>query len=486
MFASYCGYRSASLLYEEADFFLRKMEEKRLESMLQKIGAIVWGWPMMALFVGTGILFTVRLRAAQFRKLGKALRLSCSQEQGSGISPYAALCTALAATIGTGNIVGVATALSTGGPGALFWMLIAAFFGMATQYAEGFLSVKYRKKVDGKWFGGPFCYIELGLGKKKKWLALTFAAIGAAAGVLGVGTVTQVNSITSAVDGFFSSPVAFQIGTRSYSWAIVLSGAIVAGASAAVLLGGVKRISKVCETLVPLMSAAYVICSVILLVCCAERIPSAIRLIFRSAFSPKAVLGATAGISLKMAMRMGIGRGVFTNEAGLGSTAIASGASGERDPVRQGLVSMTGTFIDTIVICTMTGLCLVVTGAWNMPTEGVGLTDQAWRAGLPWAESLSSFILMVCLVFFAFATIIGWNFYAESCLRYLTNRKRVQKAYRIAYLTAVFLGPYLSVNAAWEMADILNALMAFPNLFALFLLQNDVVLGTNRKQGEKL
>lgn len=449
-----------------------------MEAVLQKIGAFVWGWPMMVLFVGTGILFTFRLHAIQLRKLPTALKLSCSQEQGSGISPYAALCTALAATIGTGNIVGVATALSTGGPGALFWMLIAAFFGMATQYAEGFLSVRFRKKVDGTWFGGPFCYIELGLGKQKRWLAVTFAGIGAAAGILGVGTVTQVNSITTAVDGFFSSGTAFQIGNHGYTWATVLSGAVVAIAAAAILLGGIRRISKVCEMLVPFMSAAYVICCIVLLICCGDRIPSAISLIFRSAFSPKAALGAAAGISLKTAMRMGIGRGVFTNEAGLGSTAIAAGASGERSPVRQGLVSMTGTFIDTVIICTMTGLCLVVTGAWNVQAEGIGLTDYAWRAGLPWAESLSSFILMLCLVFFAFATIIGWNFYAESCLRYLTNRKRVHKAYRLAYLAAVFFGPYLSVSAAWEMADILNGLMALPNLLALFLLQKVVVKET--------
>lgn len=446
--------------------------------MAEKLGALVWGWPTMLLFVGTGILFTVRLRGIQFRKLGTGLRLSCSQEAGSGISPYAALCTALAATIGTGNIVGVATALSTGGPGALFWMLLAAFFGMATQYAEGFLSVKFRKKQNGKWFGGPFCYIESGLGEKKRWLALAFAAIGAAAGLLGVGTVTQVNSITSAADSFFSSAAAFSIGGRVYSQTAVISGFLVAAASAAVLLGGVKRISKVCELLVPFMSIAYVLCSIILLICRADRIPAAVGLIFRSAFSPKAALGASAGISLKLAMRMGIGRGVFTNEAGLGTAAIAAGASGEQNPVRQGLVSMTGTFIDTVVICTMTGLCLLVTDAWKNPSEGFALTDLAWQKGLPWTESLSSFILMTCLVFFAFATIIGWNFYAESCLRYLTQRKTVHKLYRIGYLLAVFFGPYLSVSAAWEMADILNAFMALPNLLALFLLQNEVVKGT--------
>lgn len=451
-----------------------------MEKVLTKIGAAVWGWPMMLLFVGLGVLYTFRLRGVQLRRLGLALKLIRSGEEGSGISPYAALCTALAATIGTGNIVGVATALQAGGPGALFWMLLAAFFGMATQYAEGFLAVKYRKKVNGKWFGGPFCYMEQGLGKRGGKLAVLYAVIGAAVGILGVGTVTQVNSITTAVDGFFVSKTAMVLGGKEISQATLLSALIVTAGAALVLLGGAKRISKVCQTLVPLMSAAYIIFCLILLFCCAGRIPAAIGLILSSAFSPKAVLGAGMGISLKMAMRMGIGRGVFTNEAGLGTAALTAGASGEQSPVRQGLVSMTGTFIDTIVICTMTGLCLVVTGAWKEPLKGVAITDAAWRGGLPWAGSLSSFVLMVCLVFFAFATIIGWNFYAEQCLSYLTTNGRIHRVYRIAYLLAVLAGPFLSVGAAWEMADILNAVMALPNLGALLLLQKDVVRDTIR------
>lgn len=452
-----------------------------MDSSLQRAGAVVWGWPMMALFVGVGILFTVRLRGLQFRKLGTALKSIFSQEAGEGITPYAALCTALAATIGTGNIVGVATALCAGGPGALLWMLIAAFFGMATQYAEGFLAVKYRRRTKQGWFGGPFCYIEQGLGEKWRWLAVLFAGIGAAVGILGVGTVTQVNSITTAVDAFFTSETAFSLGGREVSWATVISGAIVTVAAALVLLGGAKRIANVCQTLVPLMSVFYLLFSAVLLVRYAARIPDAVQLIVRSAVAPRAVLGAAAGITLKAALRMGIGRGVFTNEAGLGSSPIAAAASNERDPVRQGLVTMTGTFIDTIVICTITGLCLVVTGAWQMPVEGVQITDYAWRVGLPWAQSLSSFVLMVCLIFFAFATIIGWNFYAEQCLRYLAgDRRRVQLLYRIGYLLAIAVGPFLSVEAAWEMADILNALMAVPNLTALLFLQNEVISDTKR------
>lgn len=451
-----------------------------MENHLQKIGELVWGWPMMAAFIGVGLLFTVRLRGLQFRKLPLAFRCIRTQSSG-GISPYAALCTALAATIGTGNIVGVATALAAGGPGALFWILIAAFFGMATQYAEGFLAVKYRKKGKNGWFGGPFCYIEQGLGRRWKWLAVLYASIGAAVGVLGVGTVTQVNSITGTADAFFSSEIAFVIGEKGYSWATVITGAIVTVAAALVLLGGVSRITNVCQTLVPVMSAAYLLFSAILLIRFADRIPSAVKLILDSAFSPRAVLGGVTGITLKKAMRMGIGRGVFTNEAGLGSSAIAAGVSEERDPVRQGLVTMTGTFIDTIVICTVTGLCLVVTGAWNVPVEGVGITDYAWRIGLPWQESLSSFVLMVCLIFFAFATIIGWNFYAEQCVCYLTGeRTRIRTVYRWLYLLAIAAGPYFTVSAAWELADILNAVMALPNLAALLLLQNSIVSDTRR------
>ena len=451
--------------------------------MLERIGAAVWGWQTMALFVGTGLLFTLRLRGVQVRRLGRALR-SIFAESGaeSGISSFAALCTSLAATIGTGNIVGVATAMHFGGPGALFWMLAAALLGMATQYAEGYLSVRYRIRQGGRWLGGPFLYIERGLGKKWKWLAVLFAATGVAVGILGVGTVTQVNSITSAVENFFDAQhthTAFTLLGRAYSWAAVISGALVTLAAGLVLLGGVKRIAGFCEMLVPLMSATYVLLSVLILVRFAGRIPAAGGLIVRSAFSPKAALGAAAGITLKGALRMGIGRGVFTNEAGLGTTPIAAAAARSGDPVRQGLVAMTGTFIDTLVICTMTGLCLTVTGAWARPgLEGVQITDWAWRTALPWSEAFSSFCLMLCLCFFAFSTIVGWSFYAEQCLNYLTGgRESAVRLYRFAYLLAVAIGPYLSVRAAWEMADILNALMALPNLTALLLLRRQVTTG---------
>lgn len=445
---------------------------------MTRLGDAFWGWPTMALFLGVGLLYTVRLRGIQLRRLGKALKLIFSGGEDSGISPYAALCTALAATIGTGNIVGVATALAAGGPGALFWMIVSAIFGMATQYAEGFLAVKYRRLGKNGWFGGPFCYIEYGLGEKWRWLAKTFAFVGAAVGILGVGTVTQVNSITGAAEGFFGGATVTLFG-RPYAVAKIVAGALVTAGAALVLLGGMRRISRVCEALVPLMSAIYVVCAVLVLVRFADRIPAAVSLIFRSAFAPRAVLGGAAGISVRTVLRMGIGRGVFTNEAGLGSSPIAAAASSCREPVRQGLITMTGTFIDTVVICTLTGLCLVVTDAWRMPFEGGAITDYAWRTALPWGQGLSSFLLMLCLVLFGFATILGWNFYAESCLTYLTgDNRRALLLYRAGYLAAIAVGPYLTVNAAWEMADILNVFMALPNLAALLLLQRTVVSET--------
>lgn len=455
--------------------------EMRMDAWLERIGAAAWGWPTMILFLGVGLLFTVRLRGIQLRRLSMALRMAFSRREGEGITPYAALCTALAATIGTGNIVGVATALTAGGPGALLWMLISAFLGMATQYAEGFLAVKYRRRERNAWFGGPFCYIELGLGRRYRTLAKLFAAMGAAVGLLGVGTVTQVNSITDAVDGFFFGDATVMLFGHSYSTERVICGLLVVLAAAPVLLGGARRITRVCETLVPLMSAVYIVCAVLILVHFADRIPSAASLIVRSAFAPRAVIGGAAGISVKNALRMGIGRGVFTNEAGIGSSPIAAAASNCEDPARQGLISMTGTFIDTLVICTLTGLCIVVTDAWQMPLEGGAITDYAWTIALPWSSSLSSFLLMVCLVLFGFATILGWNFYAESCLRYLVgDNRRAFRLYRFGYLAMMLLAPYLSVRAVWELADILNVLMAFPNLIALVLLQSTVVRETKK------
>ncbi len=438
-----------------------------VERWIHTIAETLWGWPTMGLFLFVGLWYTLGLKGIQFRRLPEALRSISTGSDGRGMSSYSVLCTALAATIGTGNIVGVATAIGTGGPGALFWMLVAACFGMATQFAEGYLAVRYRPEGMGA-VGGPFYYMDKGL--RKPGLGKLYAWITVGAGLLGVGTVTQINSITKGVSSLFPSDTS----VFGESPVVIITGAVVTVGAGAVLLGGAKRIVKVCETLVPLMSALYLFCSVTILICCWRRIPYGISLVFRSAFCPRAVLGAGAGICIRQAMRMGIGRGVFTNEAGMGTGAITAAASGERDPVKQGLITMSTTFIDTILICTLSGLCLIVTGAWDQPLEGGKMTDLAWAIGLPWSRNLSSYLLVLCLVFFAFATIIGWSFYGERALLYLTGGKWV-KFYRIGYLLALGVGPFLSVSTVFDLADILNAVMALPNLGALLLLRKEVV-----------
>lgn len=427
----------------------------------------LWGWPTMSLFLMVGLWYTIALRGIQFRKLLSGLKCITMQERGSGISTYSALCTALAATIGTGNIVGVATAVAAGGPGSLFWMLVAAVLGMGTQFAEGFLAVRYRPKNLDK-IGGPFSYMDNAL--KKPWLGKAYAIITVGAGLLGIGTITQVNSITKSVSGLFPNGNAV-LGCPVIS---IVTGVLVTVMAAFVLLGGAKRVVKVCETLVPLMSCLYLFCSLTVLICRYDRIPEGVMLILRSAFLPRAVLGAGVGIGIRRVIRMGISRGVFTNEAGMGTGAITAASSGERDPIRQGLVTMSATFIDTVVICMITGMCLVVSGVWDQPVEGAAMTELAWNMVLPWRESLSSYLLVVCLAFFAFATIIGWSFYGERCLEYLTGGKGI-RLYRVGYLLALGIGPFLSVSMVFDLADILNALMAIPNLTALWLMRREVV-----------
>ncbi len=420
----------------------------------------------MGLFLFVGLIYTLGLRGIQFRKLPEALRSISSHESGNGMSSYSTLCTALAATIGTGNIVGVATAVGTGGPGALFWMLVAAVLGMGTQFAEGYLAVRYRTK-GGKNIGGPFSYMEKGIGKP--WLGKLYGWITVCAGILGVGTVTQVNSIAKAMEGLIPKGGTF----AGISVVGAGAGFIVAIFAGLILMGGGKRIVKVCETLVPLMSLLYLFCSFTLLIWNFEKIPESLSLILHSAFYPKAILGAGSGICIRHVIRMGISRGVFTNEAGMGTGAITAASGGESDPVKQGLITMSATFIDTIVICTISGLCIIVTGAWESSTEGGAMTDLAWKMGLPWNGTLSSYLLVICLVFFAFATVIGWNFYGERCLLYLTGGKGIL-LYRVGYLIAILLGAFLSVSAVFHLADILNALMALPNLTALLLLRREV------------
>lgn len=466
-----------------------------VDNIISKIDNWVWGWTLIVLILAAGLWLTVRTGFVQVKHLGKALKFMIkNEEEGEGeVTSFGALCTALSATIGTGNIVGVATAICLGGPGALFWMLVAAFFGMATKYSEGFLAVRFREKTEqGHYLGGPFYYIEKGMGPKWKWLAKLFAAFGVFAGLFGIGTFTQINGITTAINNFFdenSEHIAFTIGDYSYTWATVIGGLFVTVCVALVVIGGIKRISKISQVIVPFMAVTYVVIVLIIVICNIKELPSAIALIVKSAFVPKAVLGAGAGVTLKLAMQKGIGRGIFSNEAGLGSAPIAAAAAKTNDTVRQGLVTMTGTFIDTIVICTLTGLSIIVTGAQNSyvpgKVEGVSITTVAWQKGLPWSEPVSAFILMLCLTFFAFTTILGWDYYSERCLEYLTHSQKAVKVYRYIYILAVFFGPYLTVSAVWNIADIFNGLMAFPNLIALFALSGVVGKETRAYFAEK-
>lgn len=419
----------------------------------------------------------------QIRHLGKALKFMVKNENGGNgeVTSFGALCTAMSATIGTGNIVGVATALAAGGPGALFWMVLAAFFGMATKYAEGVLAIKYRTiDGDGHVLGGPFYYIENGMGVKWRWLAKIFAFFGAGVGLLGIGTFTQVNGISSAVCNFFDPEKTNTISVfgGSYSIATVIAGLILTVCVGLVIIGGLKRIAQVSQIVVPFMAVLYFGFAFIILVTHLGAIPAAVVSIVKSAFSGSALAGGAMGTMI-VAMQKGIARGIFSNEAGLGSAPIAAAAAQTKSPVRQGLVSMTGTFIDTIVICTMTGLSIVVTGTWNTGLEGVAITTAAFQKGLPFPPVVASVVLMVCLVFFAFTTILGWNYYGERCIEYLFNRNRkVVRGYRWLYILAIFIGPYMTVQAVWNIADIFNALMAFPNLIALAALSRVVFAET--------
>lgn len=447
-----------------------------ISNVLTKIDDLVWGIPLIVLILAVGIFLTVRLRGVQFSKLGLAIKYIMQNDKSGKegeVSSFGALCTALSATIGTGNIVGVATALVAGGPGALFWMWLAALFGTATKFAECMLAMKYRTVAsDGHILGGPFYYIENGMGKNWRWLGKIFAFFGVCVGLMGIGTFTQVNGITSAVNNFFdpSNAWAANLFGREYSWTVVAAGILLTLCVGLVIIGGLKRISRVAEVIVPFMAILYVAASLLVILCNITKVPAAIVEIVQSAFGFRAAAGGALGAMI-LAMQKGIARGIFSNEAGLGSAPIAAAAAKTDEPVHQGLVSMMGTFIDTIVICTLTGLTIVITGSWNVGLEGVAVTTRAFQEGLPFPDQIASFILMICLVFFAFTTILGWDYYSERCLEYLTNgNMKAVKVYRWIYILAVFIGPYMTVAAVWTIADIFNGLMAIPNLIALVAL----------------
>jgi len=463
---------------------------ERVSEILTKIDDFVWGVPLIVLILAVGIFLTARLGLLQVKHLPKALRFMVkNEEDGDGeVSSFGALCTAMSATIGTGNIVGVATAIVAGGPGALFWMWVAAFFGMATKYAEGLLAVKYRVVgEDGHSLGGPFYYIENGMGKGWKWLAKLFAFFGMCVGLFGIGTFTQINGISSAVNNFFDPNNAWTVTLfgMEYSWTVVIAGLLVTLCTALVVIGGLKRISSVSQIVVPFMAIIYVVFCLLVIILNIKAVPAAFAEIVTSAFGARAVAGGALG-AIIIAMQKGIARGIFSNEAGLGSAPIAAAAAKTKEPVRQGLVSMTGTFIDTIIICTLTGLTIVLTGAWDLGLDGVDVTIKAFQEGLPFAPQVAAFVLMLCLVFFAFTTILGWDYYSERCLEYLVGGKKTPVlVYRWLYIVCVFIGPYMTISAVWTIADIFNGLMAFPNLVALIALSGVVAAETKKFFNQK-
>ncbi|MGL5380429.1 alanine/glycine:cation symporter family protein [Clostridium sp.] len=441
----------------------------QLSTFLESINNIVWGPPLLILLVGTGVYLTYKLKLLQIFKLPLALKYVFGKDEENydedakgDVSSFGALCTALSATIGTGNIVGVATAIKAGGPGALFWMWIAAFFGMATKYAEGVLAIKYREvDENGEMAGGPMYYIKNGLGLN--WLAKLFAIFGVGVALLGIGTFGQVKSIADAAKITFNMP-------------LIITAVVVTVLVALVTLGGIKRISKVSEKIVPIMAALYIVGVLIVLITNFSAIPAAISLIIQSAFNPKAALGGAVGITVSIAMQRGIGRGVFSNEAGLGSAPIAAAAAKTKSPVKQGLISMTGTFIDTIIICTMTGLVIVITGVFSGNLEGAALTTAAFEAGLPIAV-IGKYIVNIGLMFFAFTTILGWNYYGERCIEFLVGVKGI-KPYKMIFIIFVAVGPFLPLEMIFIIADIVNGLMAFPNLVGLLGLRKVVIQET--------
>ena len=438
----------------------------RMLDLLNQIDAIVWGPWLLVLLVGTGVYLTIRLRLLQMVKLPRALRLIFfARNKGDGdIDSFKALCTALAATVGTGNIVGVATAIKLGGPGALFWMWVAAFFGMATKYAEGCLAVKFRSiDENGNIAGGPMYYIEQGLGKKWKPLALAFAFFGTLTAMLGSGTTTQVNAITSSLQASMGVP-------------ILPSAAVITILVAIITFGGLKSISKTAEKIVPAMAVLYFIITVALLVIFSGELPHALALVFDGAFEGTAAAGGFAGAGIMLAMRSGIARGLFSNESGLGSAPIVAAAAKTKWPAEQGLISMTGTFIDTIIICTLTGLTLVVTGVWCGMENGAALTNAAFTSAFP---VFGGYMLLVGLVLFAFTTILGWNYYGERCMIYLVGTKGVLP-YRLVFILLIASGAFLKLEAIWILADIVNGLMAIPNLIALLFLSGICVRETKK------
>jgi alanine or glycine:cation symporter, AGCS family len=435
-----------------------------VNNLLNSINGIVWGVPMIIAILGTGLFLQYRLRFMPIFRIGTGFKLlwegrRAGPESEGEISPFAALMTALAATVGTGNIVGVATAMALGGPGALFWMWMTALVGMATKYCEVVLAVQYREVDEkGEHIGGPMYAIKNGLGTKWAWLGTAFALFGGIAG-FGIGNMVQANSITGVMQASFGAPV----------WA---TGLVLTALTGLVILGGIKRIGRVAEALVPLMILVYVVSTLYILITHASAIPAALGLIVTHAFTPVAATGGFAGAAVWAALRYGVARGIFSNEAGLGTAGIAQAAGTTTSSVRSGLIGMLGTFIDTLIVCSMTGLAIVVTGVWTSGESGAELTSMAYEAGIP---GIGASLLAVELAIFAFTTILGWSYYGEKCWEFLIGSTKFEKPYRWIWTAVVLVGAVAQLNFVWLVADTLNAFMALPNLLSLILLSPVVI-----------
>lgn len=430
-----------------------------MTDFIKQLNSIVWGPVMLVLILGTGFMLMIGLRGMPIAKLAYGLKMlwagrATKTQQGEGdIAPFNALMTSLSATIGTGNIAGVATAIFLGGPGALFWMWMTALVGMATKYAEAVLAVHFRETDDnGNKVGGPMYYIKNGLGQRFAWLGTVFAVFGALAG-FGIGNTIQANSVADVLSSSFDVPP-------------LLTGLVIAALVAMVLIGGIKRIAHVAGNLVPFMAIAYVLAGIVILGLHVDKIPDAFELIFVHAFTPIAATGGFAGAAVWAAIRFGVARGVFSNEAGLGSAPIAHAASTTNSPVRQGTIAMTGTFIDTIIICSITGLVIIVSGSWSSGETGASLSSLAFESALP---GFGGYIVTFGLSLFAFTTILGWSIYGEKCVEYLFGVRSITP-FRILWVIAVPVGAISKLSFVWLVADTLNALMALPNLIALLLL----------------
>ena len=430
-----------------------------LLSIISAISGFVWGPVMLILLVGTGVYLTLGTRLRTISKLGYAFKLLMQgrkkeDQKGEGdITPFQSLMTALSATIGTGNIAGVATAIFLGGPGAVFWMWVTAVFGMATKYGEAVLAVKYRETMpDGTYVGGPMYYIKNGLGKNWKWLGFLFALFAAVA-AFGIGNMVQSNSVARAVERAVSIPY----------W---VTGLVLAAATFAVVIGGIKRIGEVTERLVPFMAAVYVIGALIVIIANIDKLGMAFGMIFTDAFTGTAAAGGFAGSAIAQAMRFGVARGVFSNEAGLGSAPIAHAAARTQDPVRQGIIAGLSPLIDTIFVCTLTALLIIMTGAWQSGETGAELSQMAFNLGLP---GLGDFVVGFGLIIFAFSTMLAWCYYGQVSIEYIFGLKGVTP-YRLVYVVVIFIGAMIKLDFVWTFSDMMNGLMIVPNLIALLVL----------------